>query len=173
MIFLQPDPIHMNSPSPLSDAFWSDLLKALRAQQCVLFIGPDALPDLPLFEALCRYLGGDLTADPPRPPEDVLAVYPNEELFLFSNTGDRAALSFRLDDFYREQEKRLAPVYRQIAALPLPLVAYETRWGSAPRCPMPTSCRRSQQFRSCRTHDALLHRRPCRSSSPLAVGGPS
>ena len=122
MIFLQPDPIHMNSPSPLSDAFWSDLLKALRAQQCVLFLGPDALPDLPLFEALCRYLGGDLTADPPRPPEDVLAVYPNEELFLFANTGDRAALSFRLDDFYREQEKRLAPVYRQIAALPLPLV---------------------------------------------------
>ncbi|HNL40389.1 MAG TPA: hypothetical protein PKH43_14660, partial [Saprospiraceae bacterium] len=71
----------MNTPSPLPDVFWPDLLKALRAQQCVLFLGPDLLPDLRLFDALCRYLGGDLAADPPRPPQDTLAVYPNEELF--------------------------------------------------------------------------------------------
>ncbi len=122
MIFLQPDPFHMNSPSPLPDAFWPDLLKALRAQQCVLFLGPDMLPDLHLFDALCRYLGGDLASDPPLAPQDTLAVYPNEELFLFAHSGDRAALSFRLDDFYRELEPRLTPLYRQLAELPLPLI---------------------------------------------------
>ncbi len=97
---------------------WNDLLKALRNRQCVLFVGPDLLPDLSLFSELCHFLGGNSAT----PPPDVAACYPNEELFLFAHPGARMNVCFRLDDFHADWQKRFAPIYADIAALPIPLV---------------------------------------------------
>lgn len=101
---------------------WNDILKALRNRQCVLFLGPDLLPDTSLYVDLCRFLGGDPAAQPPGLPPDVAACYPNEELFLFAHPGARMNVCFRLDDFYASWHPRFEPLFSRVAALPIPLV---------------------------------------------------
>ena len=97
---------------------WNDLLKALRNRQCVLFVGPDLLPDVRLFPELCTFLGGNADG----PPPDVAACYPHEELFLFAHPGARMNVCFRLDDFHAAWQERFAPLYADLAALPIPLI---------------------------------------------------
>jgi len=97
---------------------WNDILKALRNRQCVLFVGPDLLPEVHLFAELCQYLGAQADA----PPPDVAACYPHEELFLFAHPGARMNVCFRLDDFHASWLPRFAPLYADMAALPIPLI---------------------------------------------------
>ena len=102
---------------------WNDILKALRNQQCVLFLGPDLLPDTQLYLELCRFLGVNDPDDATQPlPPDLAACYPAEQLFLFPDEGARMGTAFRLDDFYEQQRTRLSSLYEQLSDLPIPLI---------------------------------------------------
>lgn len=101
---------------------WKDILKSLAAQQCVLLIGPDLLPNENLFLDLLEHLGINPINIPNSLPRDVSMVYPAESLFLFPNDAARTRIWRRFEEFYDQHLKKRYPLYAQIAKLPFPVI---------------------------------------------------
>jgi hypothetical protein len=103
----------------VADVEWQKLVQAIHQQRCVLFLGPELLPNQHYFNDLCQHL-----RVPGNP--NISMAFPDDELFLFPNPRARAVAGEQIEEFYDRHWERFAAFYEKAAALPFHLIVSAT-----------------------------------------------